>query len=44
MNIEKMKEVLSDEAFFKSLFELETVVEVQAWLVRAAAGNKASIT
>lgn len=44
MNIEKMKEVLSDEAFFKSLLELETVAEVQAWLVRAAAGNKASIT
>ena len=32
MNIEKMKEVLSDEAFFKSLFELETVAEVQAAL------------
>ena len=28
----KMKEVLSDEAFFKSLFELETVAEVQAAL------------
>ena len=32
MNIEKMKEVLSDEVFFKSLFELETVAEVQAAL------------
>ena len=32
MNIEKMKEVLSDEAFVKSLFELETVAEVQAAL------------
>ena len=32
MNIEKMKEVLSDEAFFKSLFELETAAEVQAAL------------
>ena len=32
MNIEKMKEVLSDETFFKSLFELETVAEVQAAL------------
>ena len=32
MNIEKMKEVLSDEAFVKSLFELETVAEVQTAL------------
>lgn len=32
MNIEKMKEVLSDEAFVKRLFELETVAEVQAAL------------
>lgn len=32
MNIEKMKEVFSDEAFVKSLFELETVAEVQAAL------------
>ena len=44
MNIERLKEVFLDEAFVKSLFELETVAEVQAWLVRAAAGNKASIT
>ena len=32
MNIEKMKEVFLDEAFVKSLFELETVAEVQAAL------------
>ena len=32
MNIEKMKEVFSDEAFVKNLFELETVAEVQAAL------------
>lgn len=32
MNIEKMKEVFADEAFVKSLFELETVAEVQAAL------------
>ena len=32
MNIEKMKEVFSDEAFVKSLFELETVAEVEAAL------------
>ena len=32
MNIEKMKEVFSDEAFVKSLFELETAAEVQAAL------------
>ena len=32
MNIEKMKEVFLDEAFVKSLFELENVAEVQAAL------------
>ena len=32
MNIEKMKEVFSDEAFVKGLFELETAAEVQAAL------------
>ena len=32
MNMEKMKEIFSDEAFVKSLFELETVAEVQAAL------------
>ena len=32
MNMEKMKEVFSDEAFVKGLFELETVAEVQAAL------------
>ena len=32
MNVEKMKEIFSDEAFVKSLFELETVTEVQAAL------------
>ena len=32
MNMEKMKEVFSDEAFVKSLFELETAAEVQAAL------------
>ena len=32
MNIERLKEVFSDEAFVKSLFELETVAEVQAAL------------
>ena len=32
MNMEKMKEVLSDEEFVKSLFELETPEEVQAAL------------
>ena len=29
MNVEKMKEGFSDEAFVKSLFELETVTEVR---------------
>ena len=32
MNIEKIKEVFSDEAFVKGLFELESVAEVQAAL------------
>ena len=32
MNTEKMKEVFSDEAFVKGLFELETATEVQAAL------------
>ena len=32
MNMEKMKEVFSDKAFVESLFELETVAEVQAAL------------
>ena len=32
MNIERLKEVFSDEAFVKRLFELETVAEVQAAL------------
>lgn len=32
MNIEKMKEVFADEAFVKSLFELESAAEVQAAL------------
>mgnify|MGYP006333827911 CR=1 FL=1 len=32
MNMEKMKEVFSDEAFVKSLFELESAGEVQAAL------------
>ena len=32
MNIEKIKEVFYDEAFVKSLFELESVGEVQAAL------------
>lgn len=32
MNMEKWKAVFSDEAFVKSLFELETVTEVQAAL------------
>ena len=32
MNMEKMKEVFSDEEFVKSLFELETPEEVQAAL------------
>lgn len=32
MNIEKMKEVFLDEAFVKSLFELESVAEVQTAL------------
>ena len=32
MNIEKLKEVFSDEAFAKSLFELESAAEVQAAL------------
>ena len=32
MNMEKMKEVLSDEEFVKSLFELETPEAVQAAL------------
>ena len=32
MNVNKLKEVFSDEAFVKSLFELESVGEVQAAL------------
>lgn len=32
MNIERVKEVFADEAFAKSVFELETVSEVQAAL------------
>ena len=32
MNVEKMKEIFSDEAFVKSLFELETAAEVQTTL------------
>ena len=32
MNMEKMKEIFSDEAFVKSLFELESAAEVQAAL------------
>ena len=32
MNMEKMKEVFSDEAFVKKLFGLETAAEVQAAL------------
>ena len=32
MNMEKLKEAFSDEAFVKSLFELETASEVQAAL------------
>ena len=32
MNIEKMKAVFSDEAFVKSLFELDSAAEVQATL------------
>ena len=32
MNTEKMKEVFADEAFVKSLFELESAAEVQAAL------------
>ena len=32
MNMEKMKEVFSDEAFVKSLFELDSAAEVQAAL------------
>ena len=32
MNIEKIKEVFSDEAFVKVLFELESAAEVQAAL------------
>ena len=32
MNAERMNEVFSDEAFVKSLFELETATEVQAAL------------
>ena len=32
MNMEKMKEIFSDEAFVKGLFELETAAEVQAAL------------
>ena len=32
MNMEKMKEVFSDEAFVKNLFGLETAAEVQAAL------------
>ena len=32
MNTEKMKEIFSDEAFVKSLFELESAAEVQAAL------------
>lgn len=32
MNIERLKKVFLDEAFVKSLFELETVAEVQAAL------------
>ena len=30
MNMEKMKEIFADEAFVKSLFELESAGEVQA--------------
>ena len=32
MNVEKMKEVFSDEAFIKSLFALESAAEMQAAL------------
>ena len=32
MSIEKLKEVFSDEAFVKSMFELDTAAEVQAAL------------
>ncbi|MDO4731006.1 MAG: class IIb bacteriocin, lactobin A/cerein 7B family [Clostridia bacterium] len=32
MNIKKIKEVFSDEVFVKSLFEMETVAEVQTAL------------
>ena len=32
MNIEKMQEILADEAFVKTLLELESVTEVQAAL------------
>ena len=32
MNVDKLKEVFSDEAFVKSLFELESAGEVQAAL------------
>ena len=32
MNVEKMKEVFADEAFVKSLFELDSAAEVQAAL------------
>ena len=32
MNMEKMKEIFADEAFVKSLFELESAGEVQAAL------------
>ena len=32
MNIERVKEVFADEAFAKSVFELETASEIQAAL------------
>ena len=32
MNLEKIKEIFADEAFFKGLFELETAAEVQTAL------------
>ena len=37
MNIEKMKEVLADEAFAKGLFELESAAEMQAALKKKCA-------
>ena len=39
MNKEKLQEVFSDEAFVKSLFELDTAAEVQAALPEVYEGK-----